>query len=289
MIFGLDRHHYALDLPAAQLHIGGVAVTLTAGVYWTHDSAPLHGTYPSIYIHLCSRLAATLGGSWAVEPITPGGYSLRSGVRLVRLATTAAVVDWDQTTPIIKQLLGWPAGQAGTSALALVGSTRILDGPWAAVGSWCPWSMFDGRASAKDPMPERVQEWSSDHPEVAKSIVWRERRLRVWSYPLVYGAYALRERAAQAALAQQGSTAQGDDHNTLERLWESAGRDLYPVIVAPDQTSLAFNVGGSYEIYKLASKQAAQQLGTLLTRSQIAADIWDVKLPTVIIGGSYEL
>lgn len=288
---GLDRHYYPVTIPSgAQLSIGGAAVTLTAGVYWAHDDAAPPTGYPSFYAHLRTRLNAVVSGTWTVEPIAPGGYPLRSGVRLVRASATALSVNWDATTPIIKQLLGWPAGQAGTTALALVGSTRVLDGPWAALGSWCPWSLYDGRAEGKDSTRARVTEWSSDHPEVAQPIVWRERKLRLCSYPLVWGAHVLRERARIADVAALAGVGLGDDHNALERLWAEAGRELGGVIVVHDAELLDLKIGAhAYDLCKLATRQAAESLDQLASRSPIAADLWQVRIPYVVTGGNYGL
>lgn len=285
MIYGLDRHFYAVDIPAgSQIRIKTTTVTLTAGRYWTHTS--VSSSYPSFWLHLISRLQTVYGGTWSVSAHQPAGYPFASGVRLsVSGGAGAETVDWDLTTGIVKQILGYPSTQTGTTAF--VGGN--LDSIYSSLGSWTPWSMFEGRASTKDPVAQRIQEWSSDHPEVAVPITWRERRLRVWSYGLVYGAHTMRNRASQAIIASQGSVSQGDDHNAFERLWESCGRDLSSVLVVPDQTSLSLSLGSVYEVYKLASKSATSELGTLVTRSNVAADIWEIKIPTTIIESSYLL
>lgn len=285
MIFGLDRHYYPIEIPSgSQIKIKTIVVSLTAGTYYTHNT--VIGVYTSFWQHLITRLNTVYGGVWSVTPHTPAGYPFASGVRLtVTGASGTETIDFDGTSPLVKQILGYPSTQTGTTAF--VGGN--LDSPWSSLGSWTPWSMFEGRASTKDPIAQRVQEWSSDHPEVAKAITWRERRLRVWSYGLVYGAHCLRNRASQAILASQGRVAVGDDHNALERLWESAGRDLKAILVVPDQTSLSFELTPTYEVYKLASKASTTDLDSMLTRSNVASDIWEIKIPTVIVGGNYLL
>jgi hypothetical protein len=290
MIFGLDRHYYPIIVPTGTvIKINSSTITLPAGTYWAHDDEGLT-SHPSLYLALRTALIGSIALAWSVDPHQPAGYAVRSGVRLRHATTTALTVDWDETSPLLKTLLGWPATQTGTTAFALLGSTRVLDSPRAAVGSWMPWSLYDGRAEGKDSARERVTDHSSEHPEVAQAVVWRQRKLRVLSYPLVFGGYILTGRASVAAVAEQARVATGDDHNTVERLWASAGLDLKDVLVVHDLTIPDLQIAThSYERARLASRAATERLEVIATRSPIAADLWQVRVPYVILGGSYGL
>lgn len=289
-MIGLDRHYYPIVIPTGTvIKINTSLVTLPAGTYWAHDDEGLT-SHPSLYLALRTALGSAIALAWSVDPHQPAGYAVRSGVRLRHAGAGALTVDWDLTSPLLKQLLGWPATQTGTTAFSTFGSGRVLDGPRAALGSWMPWSLYEGRAEGKDSTRERVTDWSSDHPEVAQPIVWRERKIRALTYPLVMGGYVLTGRAGVAEVAEQAGAALGDDHNTFERLWASAGRDLQDVLVVHDLVIPDLQITThSYEIARLATRAAAERLESLASRSPIAADLWQVRLPYVILGGSYGL
>jgi hypothetical protein len=290
MTIGLDRHYYPVVVPTGTvIKINSSLVTLPAGTYWAHDDEALT-SHPSLYLALRVALGTAIALAWSVDPHQPAGYAVRSGVRLRHVGATALTVDWDLTSPLLKQLLGWPASQTGTTAFATFGSSRVLDGPIAALGSWLPWSCYEGRAEGKDSTRERVSDWSSDHPEVAQAIVWRERKIRALTYPLVMGGYVLTGRASVAEVAEQARVGLADDHNTFERLWAAAGRDLKDVLVVHDLVIPDLQITThSYEIARLASRSAAERLESLASRSPIAADLWQVRIPYVVTGGSYGL
>lgn len=290
MIFGLDRHYYPVVIPTGTvIKINASTITLPVGTYWAHDDETLV-SHPSLYLALRTAIQAAIALAWSVEPYQPAGYAVRSGLRLRHAGATALTVDWDLTSSLVKQLLGWPEDQAGTTVFATLGSDRALDGPRAALGSWMPWSCFEGRAEVKDSTRQRVNDWSSDHAEVAQAVVWRERKLRTMSYPLVYGAHVLVGRADVAELAAQASVGQGDGHNTFERLWAGAGRDLQDVLVVHDLVIPDLQiVAHDYDIARIATRAAAENLDSLASRSPIAADLWQVRIPYVVTGGSYGL
>lgn len=288
MLLGLDRHYYPIVIPAGTtITIKAVAVSLTAGTYWAHDDATLTGIYPSFYAHLRARLAAVYGGTWTVSPITPAGYSLRSGVRLaIAPGSGTETIDLSATSPIVKQLLGFASTATGTVAFV----AKALDGVRAAYGSWSPWSAFDGRATSKDSMPEAVLAWSSDHAEVAKAIVWRQRRLRLCIYQYVYGATIIGSRSQVADLATQAGVATDDDHNALDNLWRAAGLDNGTVLISHDATTLDLQVASRrWDAAKIATRAAAADLGVVAARNGLASDLYDVRLPYVVIGGDYGL
>lgn len=288
MQLGEDRHYYPVVIPAgATITIKAVAVSLTAGTYWAHDDATLNASYPSFYIHLRTRLAAVYGGTWTVTPITPAGYSLRSGIRLaIAPGSGTETINLSSTTNVVKQLLGFAATATGT--VAFVG--KALDGTRAAYGSWSPWSAFDGRATSKDSMREAVNAWSSDHPEVAKAIVWRQRRARLCIYQYVYGATVLGTRSQVAELATQAGVAQGDDHNALDNLWLNATLDNGTILVSHDATALDFLIATRrWDAAKIATRAAAGDLGVIASRNGLASDLYDIRLPYIVIGGDYGL
>lgn len=288
MIFGLDRHYYPLTIGAGvQIVIKTTPVTLTPGVYYAHNDAGAPSGYPSLYRHICARLGAVYGGTWSVSPILPAGYALRSGVRLsVTGASGTEYIDFDLTSAIVKQVLGWPSTVTGAQAF----TAGALDGPRAAYGSWAPWSAFDGRATSKDSTRGRVTAWSSDHPEVAVPIVWRDRRMRLMVYQYVFGTYIINTRNNIADLVAQGKTALGDTHNSLDHLWAQAGLTLGTILVSHDATVLDLDVvSRPYDLVKLGSRAAAEALDQIATRNGLASDLWDVRLPYVVIGGTYGL
>lgn len=288
MIFGLDRYYWPITIPAgAQIVIKAVTISLTAGTYYAHTSAGTLGGHPSFYAHLCARLATVYGGTWTVDALRPPGYSLRSGVRLkIAPGSGTETINLSTTTPIVKQLLGFDSAATGVVAFA----SNQLDGPRAAWGSWCPWSLFDGRAADKNSYLDQDTQWSSDAPEVATPIIWRQRRLRVCNYPLVYGATINARRATIEVLAEQAGLGLDDTHNALEHLWAAASLDLPNLLVTHDAEELDLTIPlNSYDIAKLATRSAAGSMQQLARRNGLASDLWDVTIPLVVTGGSYGL
>lgn len=288
MLLARDRHFYPIIIPAgATIRIKTTDVALVPGTYWAHDDATLNATHPSFYMHLRARLTAVYGWAWTVAPVTLPGYSMASGLQLTVVPGSGTeTINFDFTTPIVKQLLGFPATKTGT--VALTGNTVISE--QAVIGSWSPSSMIDGRAASKDSMKEQINSWSSEHPEVAKAIVWRNRKLRLCIYPLVYGATVLGSRSQVTELAAQAGVALNDDHNALDRLWQAAGLDIGDVLVSHDATSIDFQIATRrYDVAKIATRAAAADLGVIASRNNLASDLYDVRLPYTIIGGDYGL
>lgn len=284
---GLDRYYYPIIIPeGATIRIKTTDVSLTQGTYYAHNSAGSLGGYPSFYQMLTARLIAVYGGGWTIEALRPPGYALRSGVRLSLIATPAAeTIDLSLTTPIVRQLLGFDA--ADTRTVPFV--SGHLDGERAAWGSWAPYSLFEGRATNKNSARSRDTQWSSDAPEVAVPIVWRERRVRVCTYQYVFGCHIVSTRALTPELAAQAGVGLGDGHNSLDELWAVIGRDLPQLLVTHDADELSLELGGLYDIALLATRAAASSMEQLARRNTLASDLWDVTVPLVITGGTYGL
>lgn len=285
MIIKNDRHFYALEVTnGMEIKIDSFEVSLTAGTYWAHHDSTLNTTYPSIYIMIASRLAAVAGGSWEVLPYKPAGYALRTGVRLRKVTGTApTLIDFSETSPLIQKVLGFSGTESGTKAF----EGAYLNGEFAAYGSWSPYSFFEGKAETKDSYMERVSNWSSTHPEVAETVIWRERRMRLLSYPYVFGSYVNQNRSQFDYLAEQAGMAKNDMNNSLENLWMVHGRDLSDIIVAYDMDDLDLQVTTwDYEIVKLATQDLTKSMDKLATRAMIGADVWSVRVPYVVIGGT---
>jgi hypothetical protein len=288
MILKRDRHYYAVEVTSSdRIKIDSTPVTLTPGIYWTHFDTAIVADYPSIYQMICSRLATVYGGSWTVEPHTPANTLLRSGVRLRKIGGSApTLIDFSETTPLIQRVLGFSGSENGT--VSFDGS--ILNGEYSAYGSWSPWSFFEGRAESKDSYMDRVTNWSSTHPEVAQVVIWRERRERILSYPYVYGCYINQNRAEYASYAGRAGLQEGDKNNSLENLWMNAGRNLSDIIVVYDLDDLDLRVDEyEYEIVRFSDVRSCQSVSNLATRAMLGADVWNVRIPYVVIGGSYGL
>lgn len=287
MSLGLDRYYYPITIPdGATIRIKTTDVSLTSGTYYAHNNAGSVGGYSSFYQMLCSRLASVYGGTWTINALRPPGYALRSGVRLtLTTSLSSETIDLSLTTPIVRQLLGFDAED--TRTIAFVGAN--LDGERAAWGSWCPYSLYDGRATDKNSSRSRDTQWSSDAPEVATPIVWRERRTRIATYQYVFGAYIGSRRADVEELALQAGVGLGDGHNSLDELWATAGRDLPNLLVTHDAEELSLELGVLYDIARLANRAAAGAMDQLARRNTLASDLWDVTIPTVILGGTYGL
>lgn len=287
MTIAKDKHYYPIEITSGmQLKIDSTVVTLTAGTYWTHFDTTL-SSYPSLYQMMCSRIATVYGGSWDIEPITPANGVLRSGVRLKKIGGSAPTqIDFSETTGLVQRVLGFSGTETGLVAF----NGYVLDGEFSAYGAWSPYSFFAGRAEIKDSHMERVTNWSSTHPEVAQAVIWRERRYRVISYPYVYGGYINQNRNKYDEYTQYSGLATNDFNNSLENLWTVAGRDIGTIIVVHDLDELDLEVSvHEYEIVKLADVKACESMESLATRAMMGADVWNVKIPYVILGGSYGL
>lgn len=292
MIFGLDRHYYPVDLPAgAVVRINSTQVSLTEGRYYAHDSSYFPSGFPSFYAHLRSRLAAVLGGAWKVEPWRPQGYSLSSGIRLSVTGLSPTTLELASTTPVVRQLLGF--GPDDTATVSFVAGR--IDSPYAAYGSWCPWSAFDGRAGSKDSFRSRQMASSSDAAEDAISVIWRERRTRLLKYPLVYGATVYGQRSMVQVLADQAGVALGDGNNSLENLWTAVAYDATglgvprPVLISHDAIDLSLEIDPALSDIGLIPVRNLSDLDDLAQRNGLASDLWDVTLPYVLTGGFYAL
>lgn len=286
MIIKNDRHFYPVEiLSGDRLKVDNTEVTLQPGIYYTHQDSTLHSSgYPSLYIMIATRLNAVLGGTWKFFPIRPADYKLRTGVRLTKLTGTAPVdIDFSETTNIVQRVMGFSGNESGVKVFV----DRNLDGEFAAYGSWSPYSFFEGRADSKDSWMERVTNWSSTHPEVAKAVVWRERRNRLLTYSYVFGAYINQNRAEFDQLSEQAGMATDDFNNSLENLWLVHGRNLGSIIVVYDMDDLDLNVTTwNYEIVKFASINQAQAMDNIATRTTVAADVWNVRLIYTVLGGN---
>lgn len=288
MIIKKDRHYYAVEVTSTdRIKIDSTEVSLTPGIYWTHFDTGIVANYPSIYQMICTRLATVYGGSWTVEPITPAGGILRTGVRLRKVGGSAPTqIDFSQTTQLIQRVLGFSGSESGLVAF----DGYNLNGKFSAYGSWSPWSFFEGRAESKDSYMERITNWSSTHPEAAQAVIWRERRFRLLSYPYVFGSYINQNRADYSYAANLAGLVEGDKNNSLENLWMNAGRDITDIIVVYDMEELDLLVDDhEYEIVKIANVKSCESVANLATRAMLGADVWNVKIPYVIIGGSYGL
>jgi len=288
MIVGLDRHYYPLVVSATdKISVDGVEVTLTPGTYYSHDETGAIATaYPSLYRHLTARLAAVIGGTWVVEPLRPTSYALRSSVRLRRTVGSSTNVNMSSTSILVQRVLGFSGTVTGNIAF-VAGS---LNGIFSAYGSWCPWSLFEGRAESKDSYMSRVTNWSSSHPEAAKAVIWRERRNRVLSYSFVFGSYVNQNRATIQSLATQAGMALNDQNNSFENLWTIHGRDLGNILVAYDQVDIDLKIElHQHEIVRFASQAMAQSMDSIASRAQLGMDAWGLKIAYIILGGNYGL
>lgn len=288
MIIKRDRHYYPVEVTSGmEIKIDTTEVSLTPGIYYTHFDIAIVSDYPSIYQMICTRIATVYGGSWTVEPITPAGSLLRSGVRLRKVGGSApGLIDFSETSGLIQRVLGFSGSETGT----LNFDGYILNGEYSAYGSWSPHSFFDGRAESKDSHLERITNWSSTHPEVAQAVIWRERRYRMITYPYVFGCYINQNRAMYDSYAAQAGMATDDFNNSLENLWAVAGRDIADIIVVYDMDDLDLLVDErEYEIVKFANVAACESMDSIANRVQLGADVWNVRLPYVVIGGSYGL
>lgn len=284
MIIKRDKYYFAVDVPlGSQIVVNGVTVSLTAGTYWTHNDAGV-SNHPSFYIMLKSRLAAVIGGTWEVYPIAPAGYPVKSGIRLRRVSGGSfTALNLSTSPPMIKRLLGFRENQSGV--ITVTGNQ--LDGPVSAYGSWSPYSLFEGRATYKDSTMQRVTAWSTDHPEVATAIVWRERKIRTIRYEYVFGTSVFDGRNNYDQLVEYSERALNDRNNTLQNLWDVAGRDLQDIIVVYDLDELDLNITThEYEYVKLGNQRMAESMDNIAKRSQIAGDFWQVDLALVVVGGN---
>lgn len=285
MIIKNDRHFYRLEVTnGMEIKIDSFEVSLTPGFYWAHHDSTLNTTYPSIYIMIASRLAAVAGGTWEVLPYKPPGYTLRSGIRLRKITGTApTLIDFSETSSLIQKVLGFSGSETGTKAF----EGSYLNGEFAAYGSWTPYSFFEGRAESKDSYMDRISNWSTTHPEVAEAVVWRERRTRLLSYPYVFGCYVNQNRSQFDYLAEQAGCALNDPNNSFENLWMVHGRNLSDVIVAYDMEDIDLKVTTwDYEIVKLATPDLTKSMDKIASRVMLGADVWNVRVPYVVIGGS---
>ena len=287
MIIGLDKHYYPIELPVgATIRIGATSIALTAGVYYAHASNTFPATYVSFYAHLCARLITILGGIWTVEAYRPSGYATSSGIRLKVTGLSPGALNLDSTTPLVRRLLGFDVDD--TSSVPFVGGA--LEGPYAAYGAWSPWSCFEGRTSTKDSASGRVMAHSSDAPEDAVRTIWRERKMRLMFYELVYGPYVYGARALVPELADQAGCAEGDKNNALVELWRAASTIARGILVVYDLVDLDLQIPATgWETVIVGTNKALEDLDGLATRSPLAADLWVIRLPYIVTGGVYAL
>lgn len=287
MIIGLDKHYYPVEIPVgATIRINSTNVSLTSGVYYAHYSSFFPATFLSFYAHLVARLATVLGGVWDVEPYRPSGYAFSSGIRLKVSGITALTIDLSSTTPVVRQLLGFPAT---STALVNFVANRI-EGPYAAFGAWSPWSCFDGRATSKDSQRSRVIASSSDAPEDAVRTIWRDRKVRLLTYEMVYGAYIYPDRARIQSIADQALVALGDGNNSLTHLWTAASNTGRQTLVVYDMNDLDLTIPTvGHETVLLGVAKAYSDMEDLAARNGIAADLWTLRIPYIVTGGNYGL
>lgn len=287
MIIRLDKHYYPVEIPSgAQVRINATNIPLTPGIYWAHASSFFPATYVSFYAHLCAQLITALGGVWDVEPFAPSGYPFASGIRLKVSGITALTIQLASTTPIVRRLLGFDADDVSTVSFV----SNRLEGPFAAYGAWSPWSCFDGRATSKDSQRSRIIASSSDSPEDAQRTIWRDRKVRLLNYELVYGAYVYGDRAHVSELADQAKVAIGDNNNSLVNLWEAASNTGRGTLVVYDLLDLDLTIPTSgYETVLLANSKSYSDLDDLASRNALASDLWNVRVPYIVTGGFYDL
>lgn len=287
MIINLDKHYFPVEVPVgATVRINGTNVALTSGVYYAHYSSFFPATFTSFYAHLVARLATVLGGVWDVEPFRPSGYAFTSGIRLKVTGITALTIDLSSTTQVVRQLLGF--GATNTSTVNFV--SNRLEGPYAAFGAWSPWSCFDGRATSKDSQRSRIIASSSDSPEDAVRTIWRDRKVRLLTYEMVYGAYVYPERAGVQALADQALVALGDGNNSLAHLWAAASNTGRQTLVVYDLNDLDLTIPAiGHEAVLLGTAKAYGEMEDLASRNGIASDLWTVRVPYIVTGGNYGL
>lgn len=288
MIIKSDKHLYAIAIEAGTtLTFGTTQIQLDAGKYWAHTDGAIDAIYPSIYLHIANKMSSAFPGrSFQFLPHAPANYKRRTGIRLA-LTSGAAIGDLAllSTTNILRKVLGFDEGDTGT--IPWVGG--FIDSPMSAYGIWSPYGAFDGRATSKDSTLERVTHWSSAHPEVATSIVWRERRVRELRYEYLYGCYVNGNRASYPDLALPAGLAVGDKNNCFENLWLVAGLNNSDIIVVYDQDELDLSIssgGKRYEYVRFSNRRAVEDLGSIATRVQIAHDFWSVKINYVVLGGN---
>lgn len=287
MIIKLDKHYYPVEIPSgAVIRINSTNVSLTPGVYYAHYSSFFPATFTSFYAHLVSRLATVLGGVWDVEPFRPSGYAFTSGIRLKVTGITAVNIDLSSTSSVIRRLLGFAANN--TSTINFVGNR--LEGPYAAFGAWSPWSCFDGRATSKDSQRSRIIASSSDAPEDAVRTIWRDRKVRLLTYEMVYGAYVYPDRAGVQSIADQAYVALGDGNNSLTHLWTAASNTGRQTLVVYDLNDLDLTIPTvGHETVLLGASKAYSDMDELASRNGIASDLWTVRVPYIVTGGNYGL
>lgn len=288
MILQRDKYYHPVVVPAgANLRVNNTNISLTPGVYYTHDSTTAPPGYTSLIQHIRYMLAATFGGAWFLEASTPSGYQVASGLRLKGVGVGTFTLDLSLTTPIIRRVLGYPAD--AVSVIPFVGG--LISSPMSSYGAWSPGSCWDGRATLKDSVLSKQIASSSDAMEDAVRTVWRARKIRMVTYEMVYGPHVYAPRANVPELAALAYIATGDTNNALSNLWEACvetGKGVLAVYDLPDLDTIV-PVGNGYETLLLGSAKAYSDMDELSSRTTIAPDLWTVRIPWIVTGGRYDL
>lgn len=259
------------------------SVTIEPGLYWCHGetSGSVAIAYPGLYAALDAALMVAIWEGAAVSAWSP--YQRRPGCGLQIQGGPHALLFSDPQFTFPRDLLGWPADWLEDTPTATV--TRS---PQTCRGIWVsPEAAWDKRS-----WPSRsVYQTSPDQPERsdAYQIVWGSRRIRTLVYSWLPAALVHKSRALLPEYARTAQLVAGDTAAAWEHTWEQL-RELRDVLIVHDEGAVCGHKVASHpwEVVRLASGEGAERLDALVRLMSTGGEQYELAVPLVHLGGSYE-
>lgn len=294
MSYGPDRWLYPIEINSSNYGLAFddngfvLNTTIPAGTYYAHKDVTLHASYPSLYLVIQAALdAASLAGgdasTFTITAATPTGAPdmINGGIKIA--TDPGKTMTWLASGTINKTgAMGYQYGGADSDEAQEVVSPFLAAGKWDAP-EW---------AADKRKLPARLLSFATEFTERQDAyVLWRaDREVKRFIYELIPAAHVFESRALDAQYAQAAGLATGDTHNAIEALWRAASL-LEDLIVIQRQASESLSlavIGQGYEIVRLASLEAAQELSAWLTLQITGGELYRIEIPTVILdGGDY--
>lgn len=282
-IVGADVWAISHELTSSnnRLRVNGVNLDLPVGRYFAllgRQGAVVLSGYLLLFEELAVRVVADLSKTLVathVEPVEDGDTSGCSRIKLAFSDASALTIDWDLST-LDPKLLGWPAGQTGTST----STGGVLQAPRSVLGSWVSRSLFGGVVpDKKPPRKEADRRWSSEDTPRAVPVTFRRTKRRRMGYEYTYQANCHGESAADPALAGVAGLVQGDTHQGFSDVWEALAREelaAREVLICHDTgyTSPLKVVENSWEIVRAVSAGQLQDTEAVMRVMRTRGDIY---------------
>lgn len=302
MTWGQERFHRKIVLDSSNNGIvfreGATPylITLAEGDWYLHADSSLHAAgYKGIYYAIAflynGGVDATIGTisgapsltlQFAAATPTDSSEQTGRGLQISVLSSTVDILFSNGSFTMDPRWFGWESGAGDETGAGSYTS------PMQIRGIFHTYNELDGLATFKGSFPFAELYESGGAPDRAYQKDWITYRVRDYKCEQIPAAHVLDGRAAIQGWATTGAVALGDDHNSLEYLWNSARLGDSILCVYNDVTPDLQIDSHEYDVLKLAPSKHKQEFKSFAQALGQAAEYYTLDTSWFIVQQGFD-